>query len=75
MTSNKADPEQNLSSLEVVPSAPGEVLNSSEEETDAVFGAANAGGPKYRNVRYRPRRIAANPSDSDPRSAGKEPSF
>lgn len=74
MTS-KTDPEHNLSSLEAVPSAPGEVLNSSEEESDAVFGAANAGGPKYRSVRFRPRRMATKLSDSDSRSAGKEPSF
>ncbi|KAI7555050.1 hypothetical protein KC331_g110 [Hortaea werneckii] len=52
MTS-KTDPEHNLSSLEAVPSAPGEVLNSSEEESDAVFGAANAGGPKYRSVGWK----------------------
>ncbi|KAI7333070.1 hypothetical protein KC315_g4363 [Hortaea werneckii] len=52
MTS-KIDPEHNLSSLEAVPSAPGEVLNSSEEESDAVFGAANAGGPKYRSVGWK----------------------
>ncbi|KAI7211583.1 hypothetical protein KC333_g7613 [Hortaea werneckii] len=52
MTS-KTNPEPNLSSLEAVPSAPGEVLNSSEEESDAVFGAANAGGPKYRSVGWK----------------------